>query len=92
MLRNEIRNAIRTLKIRKSFCADINIDAIMAYSLAIKALEKQKPKKPIPMDEKIGDSYNFICPNDDCYKFVDDELHCCDKCGQRLDWIENNRD
>lgn len=80
MLRNEIRNAIRTLKIRKSFCADINIDAIMAYSLAIEALEKQKPKKPsvVGMQNK--------CPNIDCFESV---LGCythCSGCGQKIDW------
>lgn len=38
---DKLRRAIETLEVRKSFCADINIDAIMAYNLAIKALEKQ---------------------------------------------------
>ena len=35
------RRAIEILEARKSFCADINIDAIMAYSLAMQALEKE---------------------------------------------------
>lgn len=38
---NEIRDAIEILEIQKSFCADVNIDVIRAYNLAIKSLEKQ---------------------------------------------------
>lgn len=78
--------AINILKARLSFVADINIDAIMAYTLAIKSLEKDIAKTPLPASEKVGEYYNYICPNNECGKFVDDELHCCDKCGQRLEW------
>lgn len=39
--------AIEILKLRSRFVADVNIDAIISYKMAIEALEKQIPKKPI---------------------------------------------
>lgn len=60
-----------------------------SYDLAIRALEKQKPKKPI-----IKDWYPAYCPNcnaelseiigDGYYKHWTNFKFC--DCGQRLDW------
>jgi len=38
---NDTERAIKTLEARKKFVADINLDAHIAYNLAIQALEKQ---------------------------------------------------
>ena len=55
--------------------------------LAIEALEKQVPKKPI-----YGDA-NTRCPNcgEVLLYFANVFKICyCDECGQRLDWSEEN--
>ncbi|RHQ81393.1 hypothetical protein [Clostridium sp. AF22-10] len=63
-----------------------------AYGMAMKALEKQIPKKPISIDyEKyidIIDNAKFLrgtfwCPN--CKRVVHSGSFCKD-CGQKLDW------
>ena len=70
-----------------------NVDAInediAAYKLAIEALEKQLPKKPIDKScVKDNDTiYGYIgmCPS--CNDIVDDSMIVCD-CTQVLDWSE----
>ena len=64
------------------------------YSLAVAALEKQIPKKPI--EHKIFYGADYTCPN--CKNYVgsysvaierlgrNDKL--CDNCGQAIDWSE----
>ena len=42
----EIQRVIDILDARRGYVADINIDAIIAYKEAIRALEKQMSKKP----------------------------------------------
>lgn len=66
-----------------------------ALDMAIEALEKQIPKKPV-YDETIRKNgekvrYHIICPG--CYSFspgIGDE-HCV-KCGQAIDWSEWDED
>lgn len=61
----------------------------IAYNMAIKALEKQIPKKP-KQDEEYP--LGRICPG--CYRylsnvqFVPSGYHYCENCGQALDWSE----
>lgn len=59
------------------------------------AVEKQKPKKPVPINwEEYADKIinaefldnAYICPN--C-KTVLRSGSCCNRCGQKLDWSEN---
>ena len=51
-----------------------------AYDIAIKALEKQVPKKPI-------DKLMYIeCPS--CENVGIEDCNYCPECGQRLDWSE----
>lgn len=56
-----------------------------ALDVAIKALEKQIPKKPIEID--IWGEY-YECPI--CNKYAVDNLGCkykfCRECGQKIDW------
>ena len=69
----------------ESICYITDIDA-EPLRLAIKALEKQIPKKPIVSDD-------IICPNCSTiliYCLHTSEIDYCDKCGQRLNWSEEN--
>lgn len=63
------------------------------------ALEKQIPKKPIPHKVdvekiKIGNANwckgttIYYCPN--CNDFISKSYTYCHKCGQALDWSDNN--
>lgn len=60
------------------------------YNLAIEALEKQLPKKPIEANDaytpKIGEFRVAKCPN--CGKEVSDRFDACLECRQNLDWSE----
>lgn len=58
--------------------------------MAIKALEKQIPKKPSEIDEREGASFYylaFMCPS--CNTAVIGQPYrpsYCKHCGQRIDW------
>ena len=60
----------------------------MAMKLAVEALEKQIPKKPIKAKEHIMYSMCYICPN--CQKNFSGTgiASYCYHCGQALDWSE----
>lgn len=73
-------------------CANCDIvqdveDLNNAYDVAINALEKQIPKKPIEIDT-YGEYYK--CPI--CNKYAVDNFGCnykfCRECGQKLDWSD----
>ena len=61
-----------------------------ALDVAIEALEKQIPKKPKMRHLKSFDGYNDgWCPC--CNSYVQEfDQDCCGKCGQKLDWGEQN--
>ena len=70
----------------ESICYITDIDAEL-LRLAIKALEKQIPKKP------VYGAANIKCPNCGAtllYYFHSFKIDYCDECGQRLDWSEEN--
>ena len=70
----------------ESICYITDVDA-EPLKLAIKALKKQIPKKP------IYDAANIKCPNCEAtllYYFHSFKIDYCDECGQRLDWSEEN--
>lgn len=54
-----------------------------ALELAISALEKQTPKKPTRTDW-------IYCPSCNWGIALMKGTHHCPKCGQALDWSENN--
>ena len=58
----------------------------MAMKLAVEALEKQMPKKPIKAEEHIMYSMCYVCPN--CQKNFSGTgiASYCYHCGQALDW------
>lgn len=54
-----------------------------AFSVAINALEKQIPKKPIFTEDKQF----ALCPCCDMKGLIDKQKYC-DNCGQKLDWSD----
>lgn len=71
------------IECEESICYVTDIDA-EPLRLAIKALEKQTPKKPI-----VNDDLQIACPNCSAtliYCLYTSKIDYCDKCGQRLDW------
>lgn len=96
----DIRENICTGKSSSILCRDECMygERRCAYQLAIKALEKQIPKKPIFVDvrfrhhgKSVSDGQSlckcYKCPNCNTHIFhvFDDEKHC-KRCGQKLDW------
>lgn len=67
-----------------------------ALKLAVKALEKQIPKKPIVDSANLVDLQDFHCPkcNQKIIARIDGEWiagkqqNYCDKCGQAIDWSD----
>lgn len=61
---------------------------------AIEALEKQLPKKVEYDRGYINNGFTKYrmakCPNCDRWHSSRDEIICCSKCGQRLDWSEED--
>ena len=80
-----IKEAISCLKSDKEYLKDHNICDGEEIDIAIEALEKQIPKKPI-MRKDVAETY-YICP--ECEWEVDkfDDNYCSD-CGQKLDWAK----
>lgn len=70
------------------------LDYSIAFKTAVKALEKQIPKKPIDkIDPMFGDIY-IVCSNCENTAIVNPFTHSifkhCPNCGQALDWSDNN--
>lgn len=75
----EIEKAIKILKGRKEFVADINIDTKIAYKMAIESLEKGIPKKV------THEGFCPICKTQ--FPMYPPTLNkYCSNCGQKLDW------
>lgn len=62
----------------------------IAYNMAIKALEKQIPKRAISTykgNYKCPTCENYIdITDDDLYVYEIEPPKCCAECGQALDW------
>ena len=80
------QEAIETIKVAIAEVEwDYPMDYLVAFEDAIKALEKQMPRKPVVSD----DGWQISCPNCSAtliYCLHTSKIDCCDKCGQRLDW------
>ena len=64
-------------------------DGIEAVKLAIQALEKQIPKKPILANDMMTKDNFLMCPCCE-FRFPDSLVFLktrCWNCGQKLDWI-----
>lgn len=71
----EIKVAIEHLKVRNMSAKHID--------MAIKALEKQIPKKMEYMPVHFPCDYK--CPNG-CHMYEEYQVNYCYKCGQKIDW------
>lgn len=78
---------IKTLEVAKVEIEwNYPMDYAVAIDEAIKAVEKQIPKKPEPEKDASGEYY--VCPICGVYQeyLTDGEPPYCVNCGQRLNW------
>ena len=76
-------------KLDETLIGDLELKIVLS-----KALEKQIPKRPMP----IVDNYmrkrvvSFSCPNPNCNNNSlggnEYQFDCCEVCGQKLDWSD----
>lgn len=69
--------------------AETNEDVELA-GIAVEALEKQIPKKPLDGIDFARNEYRICC---ECSAIVKDgewRANYCPDCGQAIDWSENN--
>lgn len=80
----EIQRAIEVLRGRNKFVADINMDAKIAYKMAMESLEKQIPCK---VEDGTEGGFDWYCT---CGTYLAPlkcrEMNYCISCGQKLDW------
>lgn len=86
------QQAIETIKYASAFNRD-NSPLTIALDMAIKAMEKQIPKKPDLEGDGYADGHlvydTWICPRCGVKYEVDyEEYDWCPDCGQRIDWSE----
>lgn len=91
------KEAIETLQGKSLECCEAfgfdcgncdKCEVTIAYDMAIKALEKQIPKKPVTEKDKV--TFGIVCgrcPECDSAVYSTTNLYC-HKCGQALDWSE----
>lgn len=97
----EVKEATEYLKkaqvyMARSMGMSANRPLYKAFMLAIFALEKQIPKKPITDSTHYAGFEEFLCPS--CKKRIISRLDgdwlagrlqkYCDECGQALDWSD----
>ena len=82
---------IKTIQINHVTGILYSADLVKAFEMAIGALEKQIPKKPIIQKMKILDCIDQIqifnkkiCPS--CGTVLCADWNFCFECGQKLDW------
>lgn len=82
------KEAIQTIEAAKAEVEwNYPLDYAAAFEMAIKALEKQMPKKPISCDGRDW----YLCPN--CLRAIkkriedsDHDIKFCPFCGKALGW------
>ena len=80
---------IKTLEVAKAEVEwDYPMDYAVAIDEAIKAIDKQIPKKPEPKKDASGEYY--VCPICGVYQeyLTDGKPPYCVNCSQALDWQE----
>lgn len=75
--------AIEILQEEHDYCQEMSY-VIKALEMAIEALEKRIPKKPIERYADYDDTEAGLCPF--CNEGVDEEMNFCSYCGQVIDW------
>ena len=84
--------AIKHFKsLQKRYTKEHNGRMCEKVNLALKALEKQVPKKPIIRKTKdyFGYVEYIICPNCEIVEFGHEHPCFCKLCGQALDWSDD---
>lgn len=89
----KVREAIKYFKIMLFDMEGMKFKYIPKYyETAIEALEKQLAKKVEYEGGYVDNGFTKYrmakCPNCDRWHSSRDEIICCSKCGQRLDWSE----
>lgn len=84
----KVRETIEDFKNLAELLQNKESPAVEHCNIAIEALEKQLPKKPIEVNDtytpKIGEFRVGTCPN--CLVEVSDRFNVCLDCGQKIDW------
>ena len=85
--------AIKMLEIQKPAygCKEYQKPLMYAYEMAIKALEKQIPKKPPVVNRPSIFIKVPVCPNcstSEHYQPLYEKNKYCSNCGQKLDWSD----
>ena len=81
--------AIKHFKsLQKRYTKEHNGRMCEKVNLALKALEKQVPKKPIirKTEDYFGYVEYIICPNCEIVEFGHEHPCFCKLCGQAIDW------
>ena len=84
-----LKEVIKTLEVAKAEVEwNYPMDYAVAIDEAIKAIDKQIPKKPEPKKDASGEYY--VCPICGVYQeyLTDGKPPYCVNCGQALDWQE----
>jgi len=81
-------------KLKDGACNEHLDGCFEAKQMAIQALEKQIPMKPISVKYADADGYSYMCPNE-CkhyggYVCVDKWMQYAHCCGQAIDWTDVN--
>lgn len=79
--------AMEILQEEHDYCQEMSY-VIKALKMALEALEKQKPKKPIirETEDYFGYVKGVICPNCKEVDFKLEQPCFCKNCGQAIDW------
>lgn len=84
MTNNKYRDAISSIKTYMSYP---NGKLCPAAEIAVEAIEKRVPKKPIKSDREIRYCEVWKCPS--CgFEWSTRVVDFCYKCGQAIDWSE----
>lgn len=88
-----IEEAIRTIEVATAEVEwDYPMEYAEAFDIAIAALRKQMPRKPIEIEDINTHCYCPICRQHICInreELIEVYQHC-PRCGQAIDWRSNN--
>lgn len=95
-LKNKADVALSTTRSNCSWAKEDVTGTINALDIAIKALEKQMPKKPFKTMDENNPYYKYMpwccpCCRETLYEdaeWGEQEFDYCTECGQKLDWGE----